>query len=181
MARRWVYRASQFFTALLGRVSNAEMQEARHILGPALYTIFASMPGQYRRHGLTVLYRVRQAGCNDNVVGRAALLHDSGKYDPRTGRYVTIAHRVTIVLLEATPIGRNVLKRLAEVGESEGGRLRGLILYPFYLNEYHPSLGAQLAAQHGASDELTQLIANHQRRPARSRQLAVLQAADDSS
>ena len=90
------------------------MAEARRVLGPRLYELFAAMPGQYRRHMLAVYRRVRQAGCDDPHVCQAALLHDAGKYDPATGKSVGLAYRVAIVLLEATRPGRRVLRRLED-------------------------------------------------------------------
>jgi hypothetical protein len=171
-----VYRSRQFFGALLGRVSDAEMAEARRVLGAGLYAMFAELPMQYRRHGLTVYRRVVGTGCEDLAVQQAALLHDAGKYDPDSRRYVTIFHRVAVVLLEAFPWGKPLLRRLSR----PGGR-RDFVLYPFYLSRYHAALGAKLAARYGASKEVTALIAGHHRRGDQSGQLLVLQVADEKS
>ena len=84
------YRSRQLLAALLGRVSRAEMAEALSVLGPAPNTVFASMPRQYRRHALAVYRRVRENGCTDLPVLQAALLHDCGKHDPVSGRYVIV-------------------------------------------------------------------------------------------
>jgi hypothetical protein len=111
---RIAYRSRQFFKALLGRVTAEEMEEARGVLGPELYKIFERMPGQYRYHMLDVYRRVREAGCDDPLVWQAALLHDSGKFDPSSGKYVSLPYRVAIVLLKATALGRPLLERLAE-------------------------------------------------------------------
>jgi hypothetical protein len=173
--RRWVYRLRQFFVALLGDVSIEETAEARRILGTDLYALFATLPKQYRRHALNVYRRVVDAGCADRTVQQAALLHDAGKFDPSSGRYVTIIHRVIVVLLEALPAGRPVWRWLAKSGR------RDFVLYPFYLSRYHPALGAKLAAQYGASPDLIALISGHHRRGNQSRQLSILQAADDKS
>jgi hypothetical protein len=173
---RWVYRSRQFFGALFGRVSDAEMAEARRVLGTGLYAMFAGLPQQYRRHGLTVYRRVVEMGCEDLAVQQAALLHDAGKYDPISGRYVTIFHRVSVVLLEALPGGKPLLRRL-----SRSGRRRDFVLYPFYLSRCHPTLGAKLAARHGASDEVVVLIAGHHRRSGQSSQMLMLQTADEKS
>jgi len=173
---RWAYRARQFFNALLGSVTGEEMTEARRVLGPDLYRLFAQLPQQYRRHGLTVYRRVVEAGCEDVAVQQAALMHDAGKFDSRSGKYVTIFHRVAVVLLEALPLGRRVLRAL-----SKPGRRPDLLLYPFYLSRYHAVLGAKLAAQYGASDDLMALIATHHKRMVPSSQLLALQAADNRS
>src|SRR5207237_10825527 len=125
-------------------------------LGPELYTLFAAMPGQYKLHMLEVYRRVLDAGCGDPHVWQAALLHDVGKYDPASGRYVSLPYRVIIVLLASNVPGRRLLARLSDANSQETGWR-----YPFYLNEHHAELGAQLAAQHGASQEVVKLIANH--------------------
>jgi hypothetical protein len=174
--RRGVYRSRQFFVALLSGVSTEEMAEARRVLGPDLYTIFAPLPKQYRRHAFNVYRRVVDAGCIDRTVQQAALLHDAGKFDPSTGCYVTIIHRVIVVLLEALPLGRPVWRWL-----SKSRPRRDFVLYPFYLSRNHPSLGAKFAAKHGASSDLVALIAGHHTHGVQSRQLSVLQAADDKS
>ncbi len=154
------------------------MAEARRVLSPTLYPIFAAMPAQYRRHALTVYRRVVDSGCDNSHVLQAALLHDAGKYDPATGRYVTLAHRVAIVLLKATPAGKRLLGKLAR--PSTRGPL-GYILYPFYLSRHHAVIGAHLAAQHGAAQEVAELIAQHHRHDHARAGLAALQAADEQS
>jgi putative nucleotidyltransferase with HDIG domain len=177
-AGRWLYRARQFFSALLDRVGEEDMQEARLVLGPRLSEMFACLPRQYRLHGLQVYRRVRQAGCQDLWVWQAALLHDAGKYDPATGRHVTLMHRVAIVLLKAVPGGRRMLAWLARPLPTG---VAGLVLYPFYLSKHHARLGAQLARQHGAHDEVVRLIARHHARATLIPGLRELRAADESS
>jgi hypothetical protein len=172
---RWLYRSRQFFGAAFARVTEEDMAEARGVLGPDLYGIFSAMPGQYRKHALVVYRRLKAAGGSDPDLLQAALLHDAGKYDPDTGRYVTVAHRVAVVLLEALPGGKGLLGRLARPGWGNG-----VVFYPFYLSRRHAALGARLAAQHGASPGVVRLIAGHHGRgddPA----LKLLQAADEKS
>lgn len=154
------------------------MAEARHVLGPSLYSIFASMPGQYRRHALAVYRRVRASGCGDPHILQAALLHDAGKYDPVSGRYVTIPHRVVIVLLKVTPMGKRLLRKLAR--PSPQG-VFGLLLYPFYLSQHHAEMGARLAAERDAPQEVVELIAHHHRHDHISAGLRTLQVADEES
>src|SRR5436305_14479846 len=119
LSQRWLYRSTQFFSALLGRVSAARMAEAREVLGPDLYEMFAAMPGQYRLHMLAVYHRVRASGCDDPDVWKAALLHDAGKHDPHSGRYVSLPYRVMIVLLAALPRGKRQLVKFAAPGQQE--------------------------------------------------------------
>ena len=151
------------------------MAEARQVLGPDLYSLFRAMPEQYRVHALNVYRGVLEAGGSDPALLQAALLHDSGKYDPGTGRYVTVAHRVAVVLMEAVPGGRRLLRRLAAPRWG-----KGVVFYPFYLSRRHAALGARLAARHGASPAAVRLIAGHHGRgsdPA----LKLLQSADEES
>jgi hypothetical protein len=161
------------------RLDREGVQEARRVLGPDLYKLFAAMPGPYKRHGLHVYRKVREAGGSGESLLQAALLHDSGKYDPASGWHVAVPHRVAVVLLEAVPLGRPALEWLSRRREARG--LTGYLLYPFYLSKHHPQLGAQLAARHGASPELVRLIAEHQRPNATDEPLRLLQAADDRS
>jgi hypothetical protein len=178
---KWLYRSRQFFAALgVGaRVGREDAREARRVLGPDLYRLFAAMPGPYKRHGLHVYRKVREAGGSGESLLQAALLHDSGKYDPVSGRYVTVPHRVAVVLLGAVPLGRRALAWLSR--HREAGGLAGYLLYPFYLSKHHPHLGARLATKHGASPELARLIADHQRPNATDETLRRLQAADENS
>jgi hypothetical protein len=179
MLGRWLYRSRQFFIALLHRAGTEEIEEAQRVLGPELFAVFERMPGQYKRHAITVYRRVRDAGCADPHVWQAALLHDSGKYDPISGRYVTMAHRVLVVLLATVPPGQALLKSLARSQDSSG--LRGYLLYPFYLSEHHAELGAGLASEHDAAPQVVGLIASHHKQRDRSPSLQALQAADDRS
>ena len=179
------YRSGQFFAALLGRASDEDMEEARRVLGPRLYEIFAELPGQYRLHMLAVYRKVRDAGCDDAHVLQAALLHDAGKYDPATRRYVSLPYRVAIVLLAATAPGKRLLAKLAEQ-KAEGRRQKAESSrmgwrYPFYLNNHHAELGAQRAQQHGATDDVVRLIADHHKPKAPDARLAALRAADERS
>jgi hypothetical protein len=181
MLKRGFYRARQFFAAW-GKVPKEDMAEARGILGPDLYKIFAPMPRQYRLHSVIVYRRVRQAGCDDPTIWQAALLHDSGKFDPASRRYVTIAHRIIVVLLSATSPGKRLLKRLSRpVPPNKGLLSLDYWLYPFYLSEHHAELGAQIAAKHSASPQLVDMIRKHHIYQDQSPQLKVLQAADDNS
>jgi hypothetical protein len=178
---RWLYRSRQFFAALgVGaKLSREDLSEIRRVLGPDLYRVFTAVPSPYKRHGLSVYRKVLSAGSSDETLLQAALLHDSGKYDPTSGRYVTVLHRVAVVLLEAVPPGRTVLEWLSRERGARG--LPGYLLYPFYLSKHHPRLGANTAREHGASSELVRLIAEHQQYDATDEALRRLQAADDRS
>src|SRR5687768_9661002 len=182
MLRRWLYRLRQFFAAWGSPIAREDIIEARQVLGSQLYALFAEMPRQYRLHSLNVYKRVRQIGCDDPEVWQAALLHDVGKFDPASGSYVTIVHRVLAVLLSATPPGRRTLKWLSRPVPANVSRLSlDYLRYPFYMSEHHPKIGAKLAAKYGASSHLVELIKNHHIYEGQSPGLMALQAADDMS
>lgn len=182
LAKRWLYRSWQFFAAVGfgGKASRADLSEARRVLGPSLFYIFAALPAPYQRHGISVYKKVLAGGGTDVRLLQAALLHDSGKSDPESGRQVTLGHRVAVVLLETAPLGRLLLVRLSNGSEVPCG-FRGRLLYPFYLSRHHPGLGAQRARQHGASPEVVRLIAEHQAHRSDDEALRRLQAADSRS
>lgn len=151
------------------------------MLGPRLYGLFAAMPAQYRYHMLEVYKRVRDAGCDDPAVLQAALLHDAGKHDPASGRYVSLPYRVAIVLLKAMHPGKRLLSRLTQAHEGATTAQSMGWRYPFYLSKHHAHLGAKYAAQHGASPEVQRLIAHHHSHDHQDAALAALQAADERS
>lgn len=148
------------------------------MLGPDLYKVFAALPAQYKRHGLGVYKRVRANGCMDPVVWQAALLHDSGKYDSVSGAYVTLPHRVAVVLLEAFPGGKGILGKLSR--HNDTAERFGKLLYPFYLSRHHAHLGAKQASQHGAAEDVVALISQHHNKAKGDERLTILQAADDN-
>jgi hypothetical protein len=176
---RWGYRARQFFSALLGKVSEDDMAKAGEVLGPHLFPMFAEMPTQYRRHAITVYRRVLEGPSHSPEILQAALLHDAGKYDPSVRRSVTLGHRVAIVLLRAVPPGRHLLSRLARHDNPRG--LTGYLLFPFYLSKHHAQIAASRAALLGAEPDVVSLIANHHRCAHSNEALALLQAADEAS
>jgi putative nucleotidyltransferase with HDIG domain len=138
--------------------------------------MFTALPRQYQRHALAVYGRVREGGYYDLAVMQAALLHDFGKFDPASGRYVTVLHRVAVVLIAAAPGGKHLLRILSQSEHSWG--LSGWILYPFYLSKHHARLGAEIAARYGASTEVVSLIRRHQHDAGTDARLLALQAAD---
>ena len=160
---RALYRARQFFTALIQRVGEAEREEAAAILGEWLLPLFDSMSCRDQRHCLEVYRALCRGGCRDMEVLTAALLHDAGK-GRLAGKQVRLWHRVCYVLLAAMAPG--LLRRLAQGGG-------------FGLLHRHPQRGAELAAALGATDVAVELIRRHEEE-ATGEWLGLLQAADDS-
>src|SRR2546421_11958206 len=86
-ARRWGrmtgsarHRVGQFWRHASARVTERERAAVEHLLGPALWPLFAGLPVNDQRHGLDVLETVRRfEGEPDRLLQQAALLHDVGK------------------------------------------------------------------------------------------------------
>jgi hypothetical protein len=176
-----IYRARQFFGAALARVDAAERAALLDAadLPPALAALFTRSPRPYQWHALNVTRRLRAAGHTDPALLQAALLHDLGKWNPATGRRVTLPYRVLTVLLRRMPPGRRLLRRLGG-GPPPARSWR----YPWYLQRRHPALGARLAAAGGAAPAVVELIRHHEDpapplSPAQRARLHALQAADE--
>lgn len=164
MLRAALYRAGQFFRGLVVQVRADEMASVEAWLSAGEKTIFERMPRRDRRHSLDVLYTLRDAGYNDSVLLKAALLHDAGKSDPR----LTLAHRVAVVLLSRWAPG--LLERWARDGR---GWKAG---FAVHLN--HPEAAARMAEEAGSEPEVVELIRNHQAHPAPGERGRIFQWAD---
>jgi putative nucleotidyltransferase with HDIG domain len=124
-----------------------------------------------RAHHLRVHELLRERGCDDEDVLRAALLHDVGKADERGRAHA--GHRTAKVLLGV--FGAPVLERVA-LPAGRGPR------HGLYLALHHAELGSALARSTGASERCCRLIARHDDRDAGAdASLAMLIAADEGS
>jgi putative nucleotidyltransferase with HDIG domain len=124
------------------------------------------MPRCDQRHGLDVYHALRKDGCQDEALLVAALLHDVGKAAAR----LTIAHRVTVVLIERAFPGW--LARWA--GAKEGWRA------PFAAHVQHAHVGAAWAQAAGSSTDTVTLIREHHVDAPQDKRLVALQEADKS-
>lgn len=180
-------RVAQFYRAMVARVRADEHDLIRERLAPAQAALFERMPRSDQRHCLDVYYTLVRAGCDQEDLLCAALLHDVGKAAPAnggpaslTGRpgaawRMTIVHRAAIVLLQGlTPMGPRWLARLAADGR--GWRA------PFAVHARHAQVGAEWAADAGCSPAVVALIReHHSSSPDRAEELehlAALQWAD---
>ena len=166
------WRIAQFFTALTHRHDREVDQRLRRVLlNEAQWQLMARLAPFDRAHALRVRDDLVAAGYTDPDLLLAAALHDVGKADAE-GR-VGLAHRVLVVLLRR--FAPDLLARVAQTG---GRRLS----HGLYLATNHARLGAELAADTGASERCCSLIARHEeRRPVDDPELEALIAADEGA
>jgi hypothetical protein len=161
------HRISQFVAHVRARVAPAEEADARRILGPLGWPLFAVMPVADRRHALDVVGRLRTDGWDDPDLLSAALLHDAGK-----GHRVRLWHRVAGVLLEA--VSPRLLARLAS---DDPGSWR----HPFHLYLHHEHLSADLAEAAGCSARAVAFLRGTASGAADVQLAHALKVADDAS
>lgn len=170
-----IYRVRQFLRATRAQIRPAPIDPEllERYLEPEAVALFQSMPVYDRQHALAVLVALRAAGYDERDLLAAALLHDVGK--SRSGLTgIRLWHRVVTVLLGA--LWPTLLGRLGQ--DSPAGWRR-----PFYVQQNHASLGAELARQVGCSPVTVDLIRHHENGAGRQDDplLAALQAADSAN
>jgi putative nucleotidyltransferase with HDIG domain len=147
------YRVQQFFRVLSAHPDAAEIAHVSEILEAQLTKLFLGMSPSDQAHALRVLSALQIDGKTDPDLLAAALLHDVGKSVHRP----SVLDRIVVVLA-------NLLfpRKVVQWGESEPmGWSR-----PFSIAAQHARWGAELAAAHGASPRLIELIQRHQDLPA---------------
>ena len=153
-------------------------EQASQILGPQAQSLFEAMPSYDRRHALSVMHALRLGGHTSPDLLAAALLHDMGKTVQWDGTQAVrgdgalrLWHRVAVVLMRA--LSPELVER---IGEDRSGSWR----HPFFVQEHHAVIGAELARQAGCSARTVELISHHEDPPDQARDplLAALQAAD---
>jgi hypothetical protein len=178
MSLSWVpYRVRQFFLALRVAVDPRDVEQARSILTPKQMELFVGMQPSEQTHAVKVYRRLVEQGETSPDLLVAALLHDVGKsLSP-----LHLWDRVLIVLAREVFPERS--RRWGSLpAQGDGGWRRA-----FLVAEQHPTWGAALAAEAGASPQTVALIRQHQE-PASTavdveieRLLSKLQAVDDHS
>lgn len=171
-----IYRVQQFIHAATAWIRAEGVDEAliASYLPPRAVDLFLSMPYYDQQHALNVLGTLQDQGYSDPDLMAAALLHDVGKSVSRVSR-PRLWHRVATVLGHA--FWPELLERLSH--EDPGGGWR----QPFYIQEHHAALGAQLAQEAGCSPITVGLIRHHEEPGSQTLEpgLAALRAADNAN
>jgi hypothetical protein len=160
-----LYRARQVGWALRPGVGDAERTEAREVLDERLFALFEAMDAADQRHCIDVYRAARSAGCEDQEVLTAALIHDCGKAASAEDGRVRLWHRVAYVVLGT--VAPRVLRRLAR----RPGGLR--------LLERHAERGLELAAANGASQGVLALVQGMEDGETSDERVLLLREADD--
>jgi hypothetical protein len=161
---RVFYRVKQFLRALLVPVRRREYDLVEALLVPAEVALFRRMARCDQRHCLDVFYTLCDAGHRDQVLLKAALIHDVGK----TAGGLTLLHRVVIVLADRYAPGW--LPSLACDGRGWKA--------PFAVHMRHAQFSANWAARAGCSPEVVACIRGHHDPEPKNDRLAALQWAD---
>jgi hypothetical protein len=119
------------------------------VLEPSLATLFDRLSPADQAHSLRVLNALERQGYSHPDLLAAALLHDIGKsiHSP------SLFDRIIIVLANQW-----FPQKVIQWGEAQPRGWRR----PFAIACQHPTWGADLAQQHGASQQLIELIRHHQ-------------------
>jgi predicted HD phosphohydrolase len=158
------YRVAQFQAALHAVISPAEEALAQQTLTSGEYTLFRRMPIYDQRHCLDVYATLVATGTRDDLLLRAALIHDCGKVGD-DGSPMPLHWYVAITILKQLPI---LYIALARPGTP-------LPLVQRYAE--HAWRGAHLAAQAGCPPEMVTTL-RHYHDPHPTGRAARLQWAD---
>ena len=150
---RFIYRARQYWHALIDSPAPEDLEQARRILPTPLMDLFMQLQGSEQVHSLRIHERLQEQNEVNKDLLVAALLHDVGKI-----RYpLHLWERVLIVV--SNSLFPEIVKTWGQ-GEPRGWRRS------FVVAEQHPAWGAEMAAKAGASLMAVALIRRHQEKPA---------------
>jgi putative nucleotidyltransferase with HDIG domain len=153
-----IYRVQQFVRAARAWVQAEDVDKAwlNRYLAPAAVDLFRAMPRYDQKHALNVLRTLQEQGHTESDLLAAALLHDVGK-SVSQATSLHLWHRVASVLMRAFTPGL-----LEKIGQDRPGSWR----QPFFVQQHHAALGAELAQQAGCSPVTVELIRRHEDPPA---------------
>ncbi|MDP9380983.1 MAG: HDOD domain-containing protein [Chloroflexota bacterium] len=157
------YRVRQLRWSLCAQLSEADRRWVEDVLMPGERPLFERMPVYDQTHSVLVAREVERMG-GDNLLLRAALLHDCGKVLP--------PHRVPLLYRCAVVVLRAISPRLLSALARPWG-----VLWPVYLHVHHPELGAREIERAGSPHALAELVRAHQE-PSADPALRSLQSAD---
>jgi hypothetical protein len=145
-----VYRIRQGLRAIFAFTQVVEVPLAAQFLTPELLDLFLQMRRGEQLHSLNVLREVLAQGAVPRDLAAAALLHDVGKL-----RYPLRTWQKTLAVLT-----KAIAPRLAD-RLGKGGTVNWWNR-PFVVYQQHPSWGAALVRDAGASDMVVWLVGQHQ-------------------
>ncbi|MEI6043801.1 MAG: HD domain-containing protein [Chloroflexota bacterium] len=128
-----------------------EIAFVRDLLNEKQATLYFSLVLYEQRHALNVCQTLVRGGFgNDRDLLQAALLHDLGKRDPQTGRYIPLWGKcVSVALLSLG--GPKLVARCASPNPQSWR-------YLFYLQNKHEERSAQLALEAGSNQKVVGLV-----------------------
>jgi putative nucleotidyltransferase with HDIG domain len=152
-----LYRIQQFARAAGSWVRPAQIDAGpvSRYLSPAGIELFRAMPRYDQRHALAVFHSLWAEGQKEPDLLVAALLHDVGKTWHPTGG-VRLWHRVAAVLLRSLSP-----ELLEQISQDQPGSWR----QPFFVQEHHAAISAELAEQVGCGSRVVELIRRHEDPP----------------
>ena len=165
--------------ALTARVTDDEQSEVRAALSPEEYQLFRAMDVVDQRHALDTAEHCSTMATGDDLLNKAALLHDCGK---RRGE-AKLWGRIFAVLSQA--VAPDWSRRIGQQSQltSASPWRRALAL-----RYQHAEVGAQRLEEISAQQDLIWLVRHHhtelppdEGNPSLVERLKLLQQADDQS
>jgi len=148
-----LHRIRQGLNNLTAAMGPEEWALVARWLSPAERSLFQRMQRADQLHCVRVTAWLLAEGESDEIVLRAALLHDVGK----TRCHLTVIHRTLYVLL--APLFRSFPPLfMGSSGDSHWWM-------PYYVIANHPRIGASMLARAGCEERLWRLVELHQQDP----------------